>query len=432
LAPGLIILFAAAFTYKQLIHNYPIYGLDLHVYTGGVGEFVHGHSAYAMGYTGLALPYTYPPISLLVFTPLWWIGADAALIVMMYLSVAATFGTVLLALRSLRYTGTAGLIGVSALVTGLMMWFEPFQLTFSLGQVNVLLMLLVVADCALPDRARGKGVMIGVAAAIKLIPLIFVAYLLLTRRFRAAAVAVGTFLALTVVGWVAMPAAATDYWGHGLFIRPGRVATVVGPKYVSNQSLHGMAVRVLDDTPAATVVWLVAGLIVGATGLSLAVLAHRRGEELAGVVLTAVTGLLLSPIAWSHHWVWIAPLLVVLFDVALRLKGRIGTTVAGAPIAVVVFVFACWPIRADRHSRILPQSFIWRAPHFYPVKSQHYATLTKFVEGELFTLTALGLLVLAALWLYATAPVAAVALPRQRTASPEVPPVLKPDMASAT
>ncbi|SRR6266487_642260 len=399
LLPGLATLLAALVTYAQYIRNYRIWGLDLWVYQGGAQAFLDGRNAYdPAGYTHLHLPYTYPPVSLLLFTPLAQLRHDPALYVMLALSIAATFATAWLALRMLGYTGTAGRVGVSAALTGLMLWCEPYQLTFNLGQVNVLLMLLVIADVALPDRHRAKGVLIGVATAVKLVPGIFVLYLLLTRRLRAAAVAAGTFVVLTLVGWAAVPGGSNDYWLGGLFLHSKRVASVVGPRYVSNQSLHGMAVRLLGENTAATIVWLLAALVVAAAGFALAVWANRSGEELVAVLTVAVTGLLLSPIAWSHHWVWIAPLLLVLLDVALRLRGRAQTLAAGLP-AAVTFVFLAWPLRDIPTHPLMPRGLIWKAPNFYPNLTDRYRGILQPIMGELYTLTALGLFALAALWL---------------------------------
>jgi alpha-1,2-mannosyltransferase len=402
LLPGLATLVAALAAYVQYIRNYPIWGKDLEVYLGGVNEFRHGRSAYAIDYGADHLPYTYPPVSLLTFAPLSVLSHHAALYAMIGVGVAATFATAWLTLGMLGYTGTEGRIGVSAAVTALMLWCEPFQLTFNLGQVNIVLMLLVVADFARPDHHRSKGALIGVATAVKLVPAIFVLYLLLTRRLRAAAVATATFVALTLLGWVVMPGASTDYWLHGLFLKSGRVASLVGPRYVSNQSLHGLATRLFaDHDTAAGLLWVLSALAVAVAGMALAVWAYRRGEDLVGMLTVAFTGLLLSPIAWSHHWVWIAPLVIVMADVALRLRGRARTLAAGLP-AAVIFVFVSWPIRADKTSPLLAQSLLWKAPNFHPDHDQRYGSPVQVVVGESYTLTAVGLFVLAAVWLRAT------------------------------
>jgi alpha-1,2-mannosyltransferase len=398
LLPGLGALAIALAAYVQYIRNRPLRGLDLWVYQGGVHQFLQGRSAYATGYTDLGLPYSYPPASLLVFTPLSLLHHRAALYAMLVLGIAATFATLWLTLGMLGHTGTAGRTGVAAAGTGLMLWCAPYQDTFNLGQVNVLLMLLVVADLATPDRSRAKGALIGLATAVKLVPGIFVLYLLLTRRRRAAAVAAATFAALTAAGWIADPAGSRAYWLGGLFAQPNRVASVVGPRYVGNQSLHGLAVRLFGDDAAANLVWASAALAVGVTGMALAVRAHRRGEETLGMLVVAFTGLLLSPIAWSHHWVWIAPLLLVVADVTLRLRGTAQMVAAGLP-ALVVAVFLCWPIRAGQGGALAARSLIWKAPNFHPDHSQRYTSMGQVVLGESHTLAALGLLALCGWWL---------------------------------
>jgi alpha-1,2-mannosyltransferase len=403
LVPGLAALCAALFAYAQYVRNYHIWGLDLAVYQGGAAAFTHGQNPYALGFTADQLPYTYPPVSLLLFSPLTLFGHHRALYLMVAVSIAATAATGWYTLRLLNYTGTAGRIGVTAALTAVLLWTETVQLTLNLGQVNILLMLLVVADFALPARNRFKGALIGLAAAIKLVPAIFVLYLLLTRRLRAAAVAVASFVVLTLVGWAAAPTASTDYWLHGLFLRSNRVATIVGPRYVSNQSLHGLAVRLFGDTTTAALLWAAAGLAVAAAGMALAVWAHRRGEDAVGLVVVAVTALLLSPIAWAHHWVWIAPLLLVGVDIARRL-GKRTRHLALAVLAATLAVFVSWPIRATANSPLLAQSLIWRAPPFHPDHDQRYTSPIQWIFGESYTLTALALFALVALWLRATRP----------------------------
>jgi alpha-1,2-mannosyltransferase len=414
LVPGVAALLAALFAYAQYVRNYHIWGLDLAVYRGGAAAFTHGQNPYAHLYTADGLPYTYPPVTLLLFSPLTVVGHRPALYLLVAVNIVALAGTAWYTLRLLRYTGTAGRTGAAAALTAVALWTESVQLTLNLGQVNILLMLLVVADFARPDRSRSKGVLIGIAAAVKLVPAIFVLYLLLTRRLRAAAVAAATFAALTLVGWAAAPTASADYWLHGLFLRANRVATIVGPRYVSNQSLHGMAVRLFGDTTTATLLWAAAGLVAAVAGMALAVWAHRRGEDAVGMVVVAVTALLLSPIAWAHHWVWIVPLLPVGVDIARRSAGLARHAVL-AVLAVTLAVFVSWPIRATSREPLLAQSLIERAPHFHPDHNERYAGPVQWLLGESYTLTAVVLFILVAGWLRVARP----AVPADRvTAGP--------------
>ena len=248
------------------------------------------------------------------------------------------------------YRGVAGRLGVAGAVTGLALWLEPVSSNLSLGQVNALLMLLVVADLAAPDRIRFKGAGIGVATACKLVPGIFVVYLVLTRRFRAAAVAAGAFVAMTLAGWVVAPRASDAFWLHGLFLDPSRVAAATGPAFVANQSVRGFLLRSFGDTAGAAAMWVLSALVITVAGLALALLAHRRGEEAVAVVTVAFTALLVSPVSWSHHWVWVAVLLPVLLDVVLRTDGRVQTVAAGLLPAWTLMLLT-WPLPRGRTSR---------------------------------------------------------------------------------
>lgn len=180
--------------------------------------------------------------------------------------------------------------------------------------MDIVLALAVLYDLALPDTSRWKGVAIGLAAGIKLTPAIFAVYLLLTRRYRAAATAAAVFAGTVAAGSAVLPASSGWYWA-GEFASPGRISPVDDP---ANQSLLGVLSRTLH-TADVLPLWLPLAAAVAATGLALAAAAGRRGDEAPGFSLCAVTGLLVSPISWTHHWVIAIPALLVA-----------GTAVSGA------------------------------------------------------------------------------------------------------
>jgi alpha-1,2-mannosyltransferase len=204
-------------------------------------------------------------------------------------------------------------------MAGLALWLGPVQQTLYFGQINLILMLIVVADLSLPDTNRFKGIGVGLAAGFKLTPLIFVAYLLFTRRFRAAAVALATFALTILISFVLLPTQSRRYWVNGLFLNSHRAGS---NEAVTNQSLNGALTRLTGSLATAHPYWLAASVIIGLGGLLLAARASRQGREMLGILTCALTGLLISPISWVHHWVWIAPVLVVAADMAIR---------AGAP-----------------------------------------------------------------------------------------------------
>ena len=338
----------------------------------------------------LGLPYTYPPVTLLLLTPLASLDAAEALHVLTVLTIGAVFLTVWFATGLTGYRGAAGGIGVAGAVTALALWLEPVSSNLSLGQVNAFLMLLVVADLAAPDRTWLKGAGIGVATACKLVPGIFVVYLALTRRFRAAAVAAAAFAVMTLAGWVAAPDASDSYWLGALFLDPSRVAAATGPGFVANQSVRGFLVRSFGDTVGAAAMWVLVALAVTVAGLALARLAHRRGEEAVAVVTVAFTAPLVSPVSWSHHWVWVAVLLPVLLDVVLRTDGRVQTVAAGLLPAWTLMLLT-WPLPSEMDEPPAANGIIWVA---------HLQSQPLHWLGEnMYVPAVVGTMLLAARWL---------------------------------
>jgi alpha-1,2-mannosyltransferase len=222
------------------------------------------------------------------------------------------------------------------------LWLEPVAMTLFFGQLNVVLLALVVGDLALPDRIKGKGIGIGLAAGIKLVPLIFIPYLLCTRRVRAAAVSALTFAVTVGLGFALLPHAAAVFWREQL----------LGSKHfhLENQSLNGVILRLTHSGYDAHAYWQVAALLVGIAGLATSILASRRGHELLGLVACAATGLLVSPISWTHHYVYVVPALVL----AAYGPRRLGYRILGA--ALVVGVFGWWPLPIGSQGGYDPQA----------------------------------------------------------------------------
>jgi alpha-1,2-mannosyltransferase len=230
-------------------------------------------------------------------------------------------------------------------------------MTLFFGQINLVLLALVVGDLALPDHIKGKGIGIGLAAGIKLTPLIFIPYLLFTRRVKAAAVSALTFAVTVGLGFALLPNASAVYWG-GKIARPGSKAF-----HLPNQSLNGVILRLTEVGPDAHTYWLVAAVVVGIAGLVTSILATRRGCELLGLLVCVATGLLVSPISWSHHYVYVVPAL------ALAAYGprRIGYRILSA--ALVVGLFGWWPVPIgnqggyDSKAQLLPRGLLLLAPN---------------------------------------------------------------------
>jgi alpha-1,2-mannosyltransferase len=306
----------------QTFFRHPWSMLDLRVYLWGGGLVRHSADPYLRTYLHSGLHFTYAPLAAGLFAALAVVSVPIMKVLLVVASVASLVGVLWLTWGKLGYDRSASRLSATLCAAAVALWLEPVWQTLSYGQVNLILMFIIVADLCQSDSRWWKGIGVGLAAGIKLTPLIFIPYLLLTRRDRAAAVAAATFGLTVAASLVALPAASEDFWLDGLFLNPNRLG---GIRYIGNQSLNGALLRLLGGTAAERPVSLVVAAAVATAGLLLAAWVSRRGEEMAGILICAVTGLLVSPVSWSHHWVWVAPALVVLADVAIvrrQLAGR--------------------------------------------------------------------------------------------------------------
>ncbi|MFQ6398856.1 glycosyltransferase 87 family protein [Nocardia sp. KC 131] len=307
--------------------------MDLGVYQIAGQRVSDGTSVYdtpLLGNTRGVWEFVYTPFAALLFVPLVALHGDLFTYVGGLANFAMLIATVWTALAMLDYRRDRRLVLLSVAVAALLLWCEPVRETMAFGQINIFLMLLVLADMAMPDSSRWKGALTGIAAGIKLTPAFFVIYLLVTRRYRAAATAIGAFAATVLVGFAAMPKDSLTYWS-GAFVDPARVGV---PEIVSNESLRGMVARSVGVQGVYQLLWLAAAAAIAVVGLTLARRLSFTGHELSAVVLCGLIMATVSPFSWVHHWVWLAPLLIYSTDLALRRGGVLAP--AGLVVAVVV------------------------------------------------------------------------------------------------
>ena len=299
--------------------------LDLRVYRWGGSTAFSSDDLYSGRFADY-LPFTYPPIAALLFAPLAWVPIGVlrwAVIVgnALLVPVLGWIAVSAMARNRGHKISRESQVALVGAVSALCLFVEPVQQTIRFGQINLILAVLVLADLCLPDSSRWKGIGVGLASGIKLTPLIFVAYLLCSGRIRATVVALATFAATVAVGFVVLPSESWTFWIDRVFLDSDRVGTV---SYLSNQSLHGFVMRTLGAGEPATLWWLVSAAVVGAIGFGAAVTAARQGREVLGALLCALTGLMVSPISWSHHWVWIVPLATAgAYSLAFRLDRQV-------------------------------------------------------------------------------------------------------------
>lgn len=352
--------------------------IDLGVYRLGGQAWLDGRDLYGQlppTPSGLRLPFTYPPIAAVLLAPLALAPVTVAGTVFALVSI-----TLLAAVLRLFLSRLAGPGAASARTLGWLLLaalpLEPVWNTLALGQVNVILMALTAGDALLIAPRWPRGALTGLAAAVKLTPAAFVLLFLLRRDYRAAGTAALSFAAATGAGFALAWRDSVRYWGGVVF----QVARIGHPGYAANQSIQAVLARagLNPQAPAGLAAWLVLSavvLAVTALGMRRALAAHQDGLALG---LNALAELLVSPISWSHHWVWCVPVLLTLAALGLCPGHRARLSLAAATSGLVIFVSA-------------PQRWF---PH-NAVRDLHWA-LWEQAAGSSYVLFAALVLVLAA------------------------------------
>jgi alpha-1,2-mannosyltransferase len=323
--------------------------IDLEVYRFGVQAWLAGGDLYGdlpetAGH--ITLPFIYPPFAALLMVPLAvvpWVVAWVGLLGLSTLSLGATL--YVFARRLWPSGGRSGAFSVASIALPLALAVEPGRAidfdhpiegrpalglepvlqTIEFGQINLVLMALVALDCLVARPKWPRGMLIGIAAAIKLTPAVFVLFFLLRRDYRAAATSAVSGMAATAIGFVVAPAQSWEFWSDP-------AGGVSGSPFFSNQTFEAMLVRAGVEGTPRTVAWLLLSVAL----LALAAPAIRRAPAPLALVTLAAVGLLVSPTSWSHHWVWVAPALLVAAATAWAKRSTVWTAVTVAMAAVFV------------------------------------------------------------------------------------------------
>jgi alpha-1,2-mannosyltransferase len=316
-------LVAVVTAYAALTRPAPIRLSDLGVYVGAVDGLRHGASLYDFISAGNA-PFTYPPFAGLLFWPL----ADAPTLPLQAGWTLLTMVTVGWLARLMVAAAGQGGSRITAPMLALVLFLSaPVSSDLRYGQVSMFLAALVAADVLLLRESRFHGVLIGIAAAIKLTPLIFIPMLWFAGRRRAAATAALTFAGCGLVGAVLLSGDSWRFWT----VEVSQVSRLGYITSVGNQSLNGALLR-LDLPPSLrTVIVLIVGGTIAAVALWRAARRARDDDWVAALIVTGAASIVLSPVSWTHHQIWLV--LAVLLPVRTR-----GSRAAWIAVVVIVMV----------------------------------------------------------------------------------------------
>jgi alpha-1,2-mannosyltransferase len=303
----------ATWVYEQIRDVYPV---DWAVYRYGSAAAWHGVDLYAGNVHGPniaaeGLPFTYTPFGALVLWPTnlgsphvgFWAWSIASM-----LALLAVIAMVVPLQARHRWIVV---FGVASVACATIMVYAHFFF----GQINILLMLLVIADLTRRDdtdfgRRVPRGVLIGLAAAIKLTPGLFIVYLAVARQWRMFWWSIAGCLSAFALAFVVRPSLTIAFVTHGMWHLTDKVA--LGTKFATsgNNSIQGLLAAVGDWTRP---LGLVLTAIATVAGLLLSRRAAAHSGLLAGGLVIGMTATLISPISWVHHWVYLVPAAVFIW-----------------------------------------------------------------------------------------------------------------------
>lgn len=309
--------------------------VDLHVYVDGSAELLRDDLydfTYSEQTPDFPLPFTYPPFAALVFFPLHFLPFTFVGVCWQLATMGAMFLLIKLSLELVK--PDRDWTRVAMAWTALALWTEPVRTTLDYGQVNVFLALGAVVAIR-SSRWWVAGGIVGFIAGIKLTPAITGLYFLARKRWSAAAFSAVAFAATVGISYLVLGHQAGTYFTTLL-----GDADRIGPVgSVWNQSLRGAMSRIAGHDVGSGIVWIVAVAAV-ATLAFFAWRALRPDDRLGTLIVVQLLGLLVSPISWSHHWVWVMPLLVWLLHGPDR--HRLGTKIVAAYWLATTLVGVPW------------------------------------------------------------------------------------------
>ena len=332
-----------------LLFGHIPYRIDIEVYRMGGEAWLHGRSLYAgdatfMTKIGLGLPFTYPPLAAIVFSPFAWVSLSAASVIITAITLALVLLSTWIVLTRLEVWPASTLTREPAwlrrawLAAGIValavMYLEPIDANFAFGQINVVLMTLVIADCVPRRTPWPRGMLLGVAIALKLTPAVFLLYFVLRRDGRAALTAAGTFVAASLLGCLLAWRDSLEYWTTTI-----RHTDRIGSAALNtNQNIAGALARLGLDKSTHFLLWTLACFAV----LAVTIWAVRRvlaaDEPTLALMCVALFGLMVSPVSWSHHWVWALPTVIAAAVAAYRRRNLALGLVTVAGVGLMMWI----------------------------------------------------------------------------------------------
>lgn len=307
---------------------------DIGIYIGALNYLSSGGALYDFPPDGGRYGFTYPPFAAIVLRPLIWL--DPLTVGRLWLTccvvLAVAITAIVVSSRRWPVTSTGRLVAFG-LAVGAFLGSVQVQSDLINGQVNLVLGLMVLLDVGRYVPRRARGMLVGLAAAIKLTPMVIWGWYAVTRQWRTLATSVGTFGACGLLAWALLPSDSRRFWTDAVF----QTERVGDAELRFNNSVMGVLARAGVEGTAKTVLWLVLGGALVLLAYWNAQRARRAGDHVASAIVLGCAAVVATPVAWPHHQIWLplAGIVLVMREAWLpRLLGAV----------VVVFAYLHVPL----------------------------------------------------------------------------------------
>jgi alpha-1,2-mannosyltransferase len=352
------------------------YRIDIDVYRMGGRAWLNNTPLYSESTifrteAGVDLPFTYPPLAAIMFAPFAWLPLPGASIAITVTTFVLLLVSIMIVLTRLDVWPQSRLGGSAlarrcwlavAIVGPAVLYLEPVRANFNFGQINVVLMTLVIADCVPRRTPWPRGILLGVAIALKLTPAVFLLYFLLRRDFRALLTTVASSVVVTLAAFALAWGDSWEYWTKTVR-NTDRIGTAT---LNTNQNISGTLARFGMSATPRFLLWVLLCFAVLALTVWAAHRVLRAGQPVLALMCVAMFGLVVSPVSWSHHWVWALPTMVTITVAAYRERSAALAMVS----AVGAFLLVFTPIRLlpEHHEidatlwrQVIGSSYVWWA-----------------------------------------------------------------------
>lgn len=278
---------------------------------------------------GVALPFIYPPFATIALQPLIWLPAELTPVLSLLANVVFVAWIIFVTAQRLDWPYAPQ---IAVLLTPVFLWLDPVKITMFHGQITLFVLALIVTDLwwQKANDWLPAGILIGLAAAITLIPLFLVLYFAVAKRWRELWTVLGAFLFFAVMSVLILPRATVDFYSDVVWHLKDRI--LVDQSF--NLSLLGVLQRLFN----AGGLWGFLGCAVVGVCAWIAYRAESAGHSELAVIVVAMGGLLAAPSSWQADWVWLVPVIMVTISTAVR-KQNAWLMVAGLTAFAFTLVF---------------------------------------------------------------------------------------------